>query len=169
VTEGTSPALRIGRVLKAHGVRGAVRVESLTDFPDRFKSGRQVTVAGRTLTIARSQEAEGSLLLSFAEIGDREQASELRGAYITLPLEEAHSLPAGRYYHFQLIGKRVHDSRSQRALGQVEEVLSYPANDVLRVLGAGRERLVPMVSSVVLRVDLTAGEIEVDLQEETEA
>lgn len=162
MTDGGSPALRIGRVLKPHGVRGGVRVELLSDFPDRFDPGRQVTVAGRRLTVARSQEQEGSLLLSFVEIEDRERAAELRGAYITVPLEEARELPKDRYYHFQLVGLKVIEAGSKEALGEVQEVLTYPANDVLRVTGAGGERLLPMVSSVVRKVDLKAGEIVVE-------
>jgi ribosomal 30S subunit maturation factor RimM len=51
----------------------------------------------------------------------------------------------------------------------VQEVLSYPANDVLLVTGAAGERLIPMVSSVVLGVDLGRGRITVDLREDTQA
>jgi 16S rRNA processing protein RimM len=162
VTEGASPALRIGRVLKPHGVRGGVRVELLTDFPDRFDAGQQVTVAGRTLTVARSQQLDGSLLITFAEIEDRERAAELRGAYITVPLKEARALPADHYYHFQLVGLKVVEAGSEDALGQVEEVLTYPANDVLRITGTRGERLLPMISSVVREVDLRAGKITVE-------
>ncbi|GAC1478899.1 MAG: ribosome maturation factor RimM [Candidatus Dormibacteria bacterium] len=169
MTDGAQPDLRIGRVLKAHGVRGGVRVESLTDFPDRFSPGKQVTVAGRTLTIARSDESDGSLLLSFVEIRDREEAATLRGSYMTVPLEEARPLPAGHFYHFQLVGLRVVDGRSGRQLGTVAEVLEYPANDVLRVTQDDLERLVPMVSSAVETIDLEAGTITVDLGEEFEA
>jgi ribosomal 30S subunit maturation factor RimM len=61
------------------------------------------------------------------------------------------------------------DNQDHKPLGTVEEVLTYPANDVLRVTGVGRERLVPMVSSVVLKVDLGKGQITVDLGEDTEA
>ena len=154
---------------KDQGVRGTVRVESLTDFPDRFEVGRQVTIAGRRLTISGSQESEGSLLLTFAEIKDREKASELRGAYMEVPLDQARTLPTGRYYHFQLVGLTVLRSQNHRALGRVEEGLNYPANDVLRVVGTGGELLVPMISSVVLKVDLPSREIVIDLPEATEA
>jgi 16S rRNA processing protein RimM len=169
LTEGAAPDLRIGRVLKPHGVRGGLRVESLTDFPDRFDAGRQVTVGGRVLTISRSQQSQGSLILNFAGIDNPEEAGVLRGAYITVPLSDARALPADRYYHFQLVGLSVIDNHDRKPLGTVEEVLTYPANDVLRVTGVGRERLVPMVSSVVLEVDLNEGQITVDLGEDTEA
>ena len=169
MTDGAQPDLRIGRVLKAHGVRGSVRVESLTDFPDRFSPGTQVTVAGRRLTIVRSDEADGSLLLSFVEIRDREEAATLRGSYLTVPLEQARPLAAGHFYHFQLVGLAVIDQRSRRNLGTVAEVLEYPANDILRVTQEDRERLVPMVSNAVLSIDLKAGTITVDLGDQAEA
>ena len=169
MTDGAQPDLRIGRVLKAHGVRGSVRVESLTDFPDRFSPGTRVTVAGRRLTIARSDHSDGSLLLSFAEIRDREEAATLRGSYLTVPLGEARPLAADRFYHFQLVGLAVIDQGSRRNLGIVAEVLEYPANDVLRVTQDDRERLVPMVSNAVVSIDLKAGTITVNLGEEAEA
>jgi 16S rRNA processing protein RimM len=109
------------------------------------------------------------LILNFAGIDNPEEAGPLRGAYITVPLSEARALPAGRYYHFQLIGLRVVDNHDHKPLGTVAEVLTYPANDVLRVTGVGRERLMPMVSSVVLEVDLDEGQITVDLGKDTEA
>jgi 16S rRNA processing protein RimM len=166
LTEGAAPDLRIGRVLKPHGVRGGLRVESLTDFPDRFDTGRKVTVAGRLLTISRSHQSEGGLILNFVGIDNPEDAGPLRGAYITVPLSQARPLPADRYYHFQLVGLTVIDNRDQKPLGRVEEVLTYSANDVLRVTGGGREQLVPMVSSVVLEIDLGEGQITVDLPED---
>lgn len=168
MTTGPQPDLRIGRVLKAHGVRGVVRVESLTDFPDRFAKGRQVTVGDRQLTIAASDGSEGGLLLTFSEIHDREEAAALRGAYITVPLTEAHPLPPNRFYHYQLVGLQVVDRGSGRNLGSVAEVLTYPANDVLRVTDGPRERLIPMVSSAVVAVELEKGTIMVDLAEEVE-
>ncbi|MDQ6884620.1 MAG: ribosome maturation factor RimM [Candidatus Dormibacteraeota bacterium] len=169
MTTGAQPDLRIGRVLKAHGVRGVVRVESLTDFPDRFAKGRQLTIAGRRLTITRSNESAGGLLLMFAEIQNREDAAALRGAYITVPLSEARPLPPSRFYHYQLVGLLVVDRGSGRSLGSVAEVLTYPANDVLRVTDGPRERLIPMVSSVVVAVELAKGRVMVDLPEEVDA
>ena len=65
------PALRIGRVLKAHGVKGALRIELLTDFPDRFAPGNEVEVAGRRLTVVRAEGQDGGLLVTFNGIDDR--------------------------------------------------------------------------------------------------
>lgn len=165
----SEPELRIGRVLKAHGVKGAVRVELLTDFPERFRAGTDVDVGGRRLKVARSQEQDGGLVVIFEGIADRTGAEALTGAYCTVPLSAARPLPDDRYYHFQLVGLPVFDARQQRELGRVAEVLSYSANDVLRVVNGKTEILIPMVKSVVRVINPTGGSIIVDLPEELEA
>jgi 16S rRNA processing protein RimM len=167
VTVEPEPDLRIGRVLKAHGVKGALRVELLTDFPDRFAPGREVAVAGRRLTVARSEELDGSMLVTFEGIDDRTAAEPLAGAYLTVPLAEARALPADRYYHFQLVGLTVINTRGGRELGKVAEVLTYAANDVLRVTDGDKEILIPMIRSVVRSIAPAEGRITVDLPEET--
>ena len=163
------PELRIGRVLKAHGVKGALRVELLTDFPERFRPGNEIDIGGRPLVVARSEEQEGGLLVTFEGINDRNAAEELVGAYCTLPLDAAKPLPADRYYHFQLVGLSVFDAHQQRDLGRVAEVLTYSANDVLRVVDGKTEILIPMIKSVVRTINTDEGRIIVDLPEETEA
>lgn len=169
MTSGPQPELRIGRVLRAHGVKGVLRVELLTDFPDRFAPGAAVDVAGRRLTVRRSEDGDGTLLVSFAEILDRTTAEQLAGAYITVPLADARALPADRFYHFQLIGLTVFDTRRGRELGRVAEVLTYAANDVLRVTGGDHEILIPMVREVVHAIAPAQGTISVELPEESEA
>ena len=169
MTVEPEPDLRIGRVLKAHGVKGVVRVELLTDFPDRFAPGREVMVAEQRLKVARSEELDGSMLVAFEGIDDRTAAEQLAGAYLTVPLSEARPLPADRYYHFQLVGLTVFDSRGARELGKVAEVLTYAANDVLRVTDGDHEILIPMIRSVVRSIAPAEGRITVDLPEETGA
>jgi 16S rRNA processing protein RimM len=160
--------LRIGLVRSAHGVKGALRVELLTDFPDRFAPGREVEVAGRRLRVARSTEQPDGLLVTFDGIDDRNAAALLVGAYCTVPLEDARPLPADRYYHFQLVGLRVFDVHGDRELGEVAEVLVYPANDVLRVTDGSHEVLIPMIRSVVRAIAPSEGRITVDLPEEAQ-
>ncbi len=164
------PDLRVGRVVKTHGVKGTVQVEALTDFPARrFARGSHLLVGGRVLTVAASEGTSGDLLISFEEITNREDASRLNGAYITVPLSEARTLPEGRFYHFELVGLPVYDLSTERQLGTVAEVLSYEANDVLRVTGGSREVLVPMLRSVVRSIEPDQRRILVDMPEETEA
>lgn len=154
--------------MRVHGVEGAVRVESLTDFADRFHKGARLEANGRPLTVASAKPGGGALIVRFEEVADRAAARVLQGAYLTVPLAEARALPADRFYHFQLIGLPVIEVRSGRQVGSVAEVLEYPANDVLRVTEGSREVLIPMIRSVVRSIDLAARRIVVELPEETE-
>ena len=169
MTAAPAAELRIGRVLRAHGLKGAVRVELLTDFPDRFAPGQQLDVGGRRLTVRSAKQEDDQLLVSFDGVADRTAAEGLIGAYCTLPLAAARPLPAGRYYHFQLVGLSVVDTRRGQRLGRGAEVLSYAANDVLRVVEDDREVLIPMIRSVVLSVRPEEGTITVELPEDTQA
>ena len=161
--------LRVGLIVRAHGIDGAVRVQGLTDYPERFKKGATVKADERRLTIVDSSSNGEHFTLRFAEVPDRSSAESLIGTYLTVPMEEAGPLPEGSYYHFQLVGLRVVDPRGQE-LGQVEEVLTYPANDVLRVVRpGGQELLVPMIRSVIRSIDPLSGRMLVEMPEEVGA
>jgi 16S rRNA processing protein RimM len=148
---------------------GAVRVQPLTDHPDRFSKGATLYANDRLLTVAESSSNGENFTVRFEDVLDRTGAELLIGTYLTLPLEAARPLPEGSYYHFQLVGLKVLDSAGHE-LGRVEEVLEYPANDVLRVVDANRqERLIPMVRAVVRAIDSDAGQILVQMPEEVEA
>ena len=164
------PDLRVGRVVKAHGVKGAVQVEALTDFPSqRFSPGSGVLANGTALIVAALERKGGHLLVRFEGIDTRDAAACLNGAYLTVPLSEARTLPAGKYYHYQLVGLTVIDARTDHSLGTVAEVLSYEANDVLRVTAGQKEVLVPMVRSIVRAIEPLQGRIVVDMPEASPA
>ncbi len=153
--------LIVGRVRRAHGRTGALRVEVLTDFPERFRPGAQVDVAGRRYTVHARQEGSPDLVLKLEGLTGAEAAG-LRGAYLTVPLTEARRLPPGRYYHYQLVGLEVHDV-SGRTFGRIVEVLEYPGQDIYRAMEGTRETLIPAVRDVVREVDLATGRMLIDL------
>jgi 16S rRNA processing protein RimM len=160
-------SLRIGQILKPYGKDGSVEVESLTDFPDRYRPGSRLEVGSRWLTVAKLRHAGDALFVKFAEIEDRESAERLRGAYVTVPLNQARPLPDGRFYPFQLVGLTVVDRNLGKTLGKVTEVLPYDANDVLRVSDGSQEVLIPMVRSIVRSIEPAEGRIEVEMPDQT--
>lgn len=158
--------LRVGRVAGAVGLAGAVKVNPLTDFPDRFRAGSQLRVGDRTLSVEWSRPGGEKLVVKFAEVSSRQAAEGLAGAYLEVPFEAAHELPDGAYYHFQLVGLRV-VTEAGKDLGRVDDVLINPVHDVWVVRGE-TETLVPATRAAVSRVDLEVGEIVVaDWVEET--
>jgi len=151
----------VGRVRRAHGVRGELVVEPYGDDLDRFRALGEVCVGDEAHTVTAVRPHQGMVLMQLEAVCDRTAAAALAGAEVTVPGQERAPLPQGRYYLDDLVGLTV-VAPDGRALGQVREVLRYPAQDLLRLDTPAGEGLVPMVRAFVLSVDLVAGRIVVD-------
>jgi len=150
--------IRVGQVRGAFGVAGAVKVESLTDHADRLRPGAELWLAGELRRVEWSSPRPEGAVLKLSGVEDRTQAGLQVGRYLEVPLSDAKPLPAGAWYHHQLLGLSVR-SESGRDLGQIADVLEGPANDVW-VARAGRdEQLVPATKDAVLEVDLERREV----------
>jgi 16S rRNA processing protein RimM len=163
----------VGRVLRPHGVRGELVVEGWSEKEDRFAPGAGLLRAdGSRLVVAATRSHHGRLLVRFEGIEDRDRADELRGAVLHVERKEVPPAPEGSYYHFDLVGCRVED-RSRGELGVVDGVVEDGGGALLRVVargsgdarGSGRELLMPFVRAYLVRVDIAARRIEVDLPE----
>lgn len=150
--------IAIGKILKPFGVKGEVRVSSLSDVPGRFERLREVTLvtpSGRALVTAvtRVRADRGSYVVALDALSSPEQAAEFRGALIKIPREQVPALPAGQYYEFDLLGMTVSDEAG-RLLGTLEEVLDTGSNRVFVVRGGGGEILIPGITEAVANVDV---------------
>jgi 16S rRNA processing protein RimM len=157
--------LVIGRVVKAHGIRGELVVEVRTDDPGtRFARGEvlrgQAPRGGgeRPFTVTAARNHSGRLLLSLAEVDDRSAADALRG---TLFVIDAADVDSGddpdEFYDHELEGLTV-TTVARESVGVVSSVLHLPANDILAVTTAdGRELLVPFVREIVPEVTRDGG------------
>lgn len=161
--------IAIGRIVKTFGVKGEVRVQSLSDVPGRFQGLREVTLeapSGRAVvtTVNRVREDRDSYVLGFEAFSSPEEAAEFRGGLIKIPLEQVPPLPQGQFYEFQLIGMTVVDESGQQ-LGTVEEILQTSSNPVFVIRHGGREILVPGTRHVVASVDVEGRTITIRLVE----
>lgn len=151
--------LTVGRILRPHGVRGELRVEIITDRPERLGQHAYFYLAQpdspeavQRYPVEKSRRHKKGLLLKLAGCDDRDRADELRGMLVQVPTKEAAPLEEGEYYHFQLIGMRV-ETESGEWLGRVVKVLETGANDVYIVRGPRGEVLLPAVEHVIRRLD----------------
>ncbi len=140
----------IGRVIKAHGIRGEVVVDPLTDLPDRFDVGVELVVADDPTRVRTSRPHQGRLLIAFEGITDRSAAERLRGAAI-----EADPVDVAEHEHYfvhELIDRPVVDE-DDRALGRVVALVELPTAagyDLLEVVADdGRVWLLPAVDDYV--------------------
>jgi 16S rRNA processing protein RimM len=150
-TSGT-PLLEVGRIAKAHGIRGEVFVTLTTDRLERVQSGAVLQTTSRgALTVSASRPHQHGHIVQFDGVLTRNQAEDLRG---TILLAEAHDDADAVWVH-ELIGASVVDVHGT-SLGTVESVEDNPAADLL-VLDGGA--LIPMTFVVLT----DAGTVTVDI------
>ena len=156
-------------MVKAHGLKGAIKLELYTDSPnERFKPGAvvelQVPAASpwfeKKLTVAELRWYNQSPVIFFEGIADRTAAESLIKA-ILLVESDPSALPVepDAWYDHQLVGLAVF--RAGEQVGTVARVDHLPAQDLLAVDTATGEVLVPFVKALVPVVDIAAGRIEV--------
>ncbi|MFI5255363.1 MAG: ribosome maturation factor RimM [Candidatus Limnocylindrales bacterium] len=147
---GAAEPMAVGRVRGLHGLRGAVRVEVLSDDPRRFMPGSVLHVEGdpAPLTVAW-QHADGpGMLIRFAQITTREAAEGLRDAYLVADIP-AEALAEGAAWWHDVVGAAVSTTTGE-PLGQVVDLFRSGGAEVLVVEGAAYgEVLVPMVGPIV--------------------
>ncbi len=157
-------AFRVGRLTKAHGLKGAVKLELFTDDPDkRFVPGAEFSLQvpesslwhGRTLTLTELRWYNSHPVGCFDGVADRTAAESLAKAilWMTPPADEAAEPDA--WYDHQLVGLTV--LRDGVEVGTVSLVDHFPAQDLLHVDTPSGTVLVPFVQAIVPSVDVEAG------------
>ena len=154
---GHDGLIAIGRIMKPFGVRGAVRVVSLSDVPGRFEGLSDVTLSAPGGRVQRAQVRQvrrlgEDYLVSFDVFASPEEARRWRDALIQIPEASAPPLPDGQFYEFALLGLAVR-TESGASLGIIEDILETPANHVFVVRDGATERLVPALKRVVVSID----------------
>lgn len=158
----------VGRIGKPHGIRGEVTIDARTDEPERrFAVGsvlRAVASRGSAsdvsmLTVTASRVHQGTWLVRFEEVADRDAAEALRGIVLHADIpEDQRPDDPDEFYAHQLIGLAAYNTEGT-ALGEVT-TLTPGAQDLLTVrTPEGRDALVPFVSALVPEVDIAGGRI----------
>lgn len=168
----------VGRIAKAHGIRGELAVDVRTDSPEeRFAEGVVLTArrrdgSTRPLTVTAARAHSGRLLVRFEEIRSREDAEDARGLLL---LADTADLPPtddpDEFYDHELEGLRA-ELTDGTVVGTVLEIVHAPGGELLTVDREGRTVLVPFVRDIVPVVDVAAGRVVLDppegLLDETE-
>jgi 16S rRNA processing protein RimM len=159
--------LRVGRLTKAHGLKGAIKLELYTDEPEkRFVPGAVFTLQvptaskwhGKTLELRELRWYNGHPVGFFAGVDDRTEAETLIKAILWVS-QDATQLPdeEDAWYDHQLVG--LDAVRDGVTVGRVARVDHLPAQDLLAIATAGGEVLVPFVKAIVPEVDIAAGTV----------
>ena len=153
----------VGRVRKAHGIRGELVIEPLTDAPDAvFAPGRRVFAGtvdgdpspdGRELTVEESRPFKGGWIVAFTGIPDRNEAERWRERYVLAPASELEPIRDDEVYVHDLLGMSVELETSHEVIGVVADVYQLPQSLMLDVRREKGSVLIPFRSEVVTRVD----------------
>jgi 16S rRNA processing protein RimM len=153
----------VGRIVSAHGVKGAVKVQPLSDFPARFKSGARLWLKGAPVRVRESRWQGRNLFLQLEGIDTRNDAEALAGEELLVP-EAAPLNEEGVYYQHDILGMQVRDLEGE-VLGEVTDIFSTGSNDVYVIRGERGELLLPALDDVVREVDIASKTMTVELME----
>ena len=160
-----SQYLMIGEITKPQGVRGEVKVRPCTCDPDRFEGLETVYIEKdggyAPLAVTVNRLGADAVFMNVEGVSDRDAAEKLRGTLLYIDREHAVELDEDTAFVADLYGLRgvVDDGRD---LGKITDVMQPGGNDVYVFKGPLGEVLVPALKSVVLKVDLQAGEMLLD-------
>lgn len=141
-------------MLGAKGLAGELRIEALTDHPERLAVGESVWIEDEAAarTILDAGWGGRVPVLRLEGISDRDAAGRLAGRYLEAP---ANPLPPDTYYWHQLVGLAAVDEAGTE-LGRVVEVFRAGENEVYRIEGPSGELLIPALRDVVRSIDLAS-------------
>jgi len=161
--------LRVARLVKAHGLKGGLKLEVYTDDPElRFKTGNEFTLQvpedsawfGKKLRLASIREINSSPVAFFEGVDDRTAAESLVKAILWIDHDPS-SRPSesDAWFDHELVGLSV--TRDGQRVGEVARVEHFPAQDLLVITTADSEVMLPFVKDFVPVVNIEAGVVEI--------
>jgi 16S rRNA processing protein RimM len=153
----------IGKIAGPFGIRGELKVEEHTDFPNRFKRLKTVTLGPerQTYAVQSARRHKGRVLLSLAGVETPETARDLTGMEIAVPRSEAMPLPEGHYYLDDIVGADV-ITPDGAVIGRVSDVIQTGANDVYAVESGKNTLLIPVTKEAVRELDVAGRRVIVE-------
>ncbi|WP_226533283.1 ribosome maturation factor RimM [Microbacterium paraoxydans] len=157
--------LRVGRLVKAHGLKGGLKLELYTDNPEgRFVPGASFTLQvpeaspwhGKDITVREYRVMNGNPVVFFQDVEDRDAAESLVKAILWID-QNVDEVEDDAWFDHQLVGLDV--VRDDIVIGRVVRVEHFPAQDLLIVKSGESEVMVPFVSAIVPTVDVAAGRV----------
>ena len=160
--------LNVARIGRPHGVRGEVTIEVRTDSPEkRFAPGSKLTTeSGKfgPLTIESVRNNNGTLLIKFVEISDRNQAEELKNQILVAEIDLSKESGENEFHLQQILGSGAFLENGEK-VGTIIDVVHIPGQDLLVIDHNGREVLIPFVSEIVPDIDIENRKITISEKE----
>ena len=158
----------IGIILKPQGIKGEVKVKSISPDPNRFNSLNEVNIIdnkSQTYLIRTVRISNGFVYLKFDGINSRNDAELLRGKEIFIPESQLIDLESNEYFVHDLIGCNVLDEKRQ-LIGEIIDIMQQSSNDIYVIRDQNnQEQLIPAIKDVIRSVDISKKEIVIHVME----
>lgn len=165
MTKKSDDYLRIGMIVRPHGIKGTLKIEPLTFDNARFgtllDAFLELNGTYKPIKITHASYSDVSVFVEIEGINSRDDAEPLRNKFICVNREHAAKLPEGQYFIVDLIGCNVFDTNG-KPLGTLTDVLTRPANDVYEIKSENSTLLVPALKKLLTSVDVKAKKIVLD-------
>jgi len=152
----TDKYVLLGKITKAQGLRGEVKIFSFSGQPENFLGYRELVLVSKTGTISSPLAVENtriqgkSVIVKLASVTNRNQAEEIEGKGVLIAKDLLPEPAADEYYWYRYEGKLVRDLDG-RNIGRVESLFNNGAQDILVVKSAKEEILIPITKSILVR------------------
>lgn len=148
--------IKVGRIVNAHGIRGEVRVQPMGQDPAFLTEFDTFYLDGKAVRPTANHVHKSLVLMKLPGVDNMDAALAMKGKVLSIRREDA-PLPQGEAFDDELIGLTVQDAATGAVLGELQEVMDYPAHKVYTVRGQ-REYLIPAVQGAFIQsLDLEAG------------
>jgi len=163
--------------VKPIGLKGLVKVISLSDFPERFFDCGDVYLfdekksefhknkngCNQVFKIRECNQGNGFLRIGFLNYDTIEDITELVGSLVMIEESKRTELDEGQFYYYELIGLDAYDK--ERFLGKIDSIVDYGSGDLFRIIDNGKELLIPFRKEFVREIDLKNNKVHLDLIE----
>ena len=157
--------IEVGRIIGTHGLKGTLKIKSFTDFiEERYEKGTVLYIQFKDqmipITVEGFRTHKNIELVDVAEIRDINEAEKFKGSFVVIKESARGSLEEDAYYFNELIGLEVYQSE---LIGIVSDVRDLPQGELLEVKTKNKTVLIPFQKEYVVKVDVKAKRIDVDL------
>ncbi|NLM04389.1 MAG: 16S rRNA processing protein RimM [Clostridiales bacterium] len=154
--------LKVGKILNTHGIKGMLKIQSLTDYDERFEELEWVYIQGYSekLYIDKISYRSKDILLSFKNYDDINKVEKFKGKYVLIDESQKRELPEDTHYIADLIGLDVY-TVEEKYLGKVIDILQTGSADVYIIKDGktNKEIMIPAVKEFIPIVSLEEGKI----------
>lgn len=147
-----SEFLRVGKIVNTHGLKGEMKVMSLTEDPRRFDDLEYVLIDGVERKIQGCKYQKDRIIVKIEGVDTIEEAEKYKTKVMEIPREHAIELEEDCYFIADLIKCYVYDTNGKE-LGKIDEVIQTKSNDVYWIKSP-KELLIPVILDVVLDIDI---------------